>query len=209
MADVLGDPQSAATPSQQQTSSAIASMSPKQLYQILKDLKAHIEADPQKGRDVLRQNLVLTKALFQAQILLGMLNPDATVEAPAAAEESKAAPEAVNGGPAVAAPAPQAAPANQQGAPSHAPAHVLFINPAHVLFETKKTAHGRVLLQINPLTAYLDGRVSQQPTLRRAHADMLRRVMALTPEAIAQLAPKDRAQVEAVREHIRVNNIQV
>lgn len=117
MADVLGDPQSAATPSQQQTSSAIASMSPKQLYQILKDLKSHIEADPQKGRDVLRQNLVLTKALFQAQILLGMLNPDATAEAPAAAEEAKPAAEpAPNGGPAVVAPAPQPAPANQQGA---------------------------------------------------------------------------------------------
>jgi hypothetical protein len=124
MADVLGDPRSALAPSQQQTSNTIAGMSPKQLYQILKDLKAHIQADPEKGRAVLKENLVLTKALFQAQILLGMHNPDAQPEGAVdggMGSHGMGAP--TNGGVASIANAtaiegpPSAVPINQQGAP--------------------------------------------------------------------------------------------
>ena len=76
LANALGAPQSAAAPSQQQTSNTIAGMTPKQLYGILKALKEQIEENPDKGRAVLAQNLHLAKALFQAQIILGMVNPD-------------------------------------------------------------------------------------------------------------------------------------
>ena len=73
---MLGNPHSAMAPSQQAATSTIAGMSPKQLFKILTELKAQMQADPEKGRVVLRENLPLTKALFQAQILLGMVNPD-------------------------------------------------------------------------------------------------------------------------------------
>lgn len=76
VATMLGHPQSVMAPSQQATTAAISGMSPKQLFKILKELKSQMEADPEKGRAVLRANLSLTKALFQAQILLGMVNPD-------------------------------------------------------------------------------------------------------------------------------------
>lgn len=76
MANMLGAPQSAAAPSQQTTSSALSGMSPNQLFRILRDLRALIQENPDKGRAVLRENLPLTKALFQAQILLGMVNPE-------------------------------------------------------------------------------------------------------------------------------------
>lgn len=76
MANMLGAPQSAAAPSQQTTSTALSGMSPNQLFRILRDLRALIQENPDKGRSVLRQNLPLTKALFQAQILLGMVNPE-------------------------------------------------------------------------------------------------------------------------------------
>lgn len=75
-ANMLGNPQSASAPSQQATTSTISGMSPKQLFKILTELKAQMQADPEKGRKVLRENLPLTKALFQAQILLGMVNPE-------------------------------------------------------------------------------------------------------------------------------------
>lgn len=75
-ANILGKPESAAAPSQQATTSTISGMSPKQLFKILTDLKAQMQSDPEKGRKVLRENLPLTKALFQAQIILGMVNPD-------------------------------------------------------------------------------------------------------------------------------------
>lgn len=73
---MLGSPHSASAPSQKATTSTISGMSPKQLFKILTELKAQMQADPEKGRKVLRENLPLTKALFQAQILLGMVNPD-------------------------------------------------------------------------------------------------------------------------------------
>ena len=79
-ASALGAPDTAAAASQQQTSNAIAGMSPKQLYDILKALKGQIEVNPEKGRAVLRDNLPLAKALFQAQIILGMVNPEPKTE---------------------------------------------------------------------------------------------------------------------------------
>jgi hypothetical protein len=40
-------------------------------------------------------------------------------------------------------------------------------------------------------------------------AEVLRKVMALTPEAIAQLDPQSRQHVEQIKEHIRLNNLQL
>jgi Hinge domain of cleavage stimulation factor subunit 2 len=93
-ANMLGNPQAAHAPSQQQTTNTISGMSPKQLFKILTELKAQMQADPEKGRKVLRENLPLTKALFQAQILLGMVNP----EQPAMGPHNPPPPAAPNGG---------------------------------------------------------------------------------------------------------------
>jgi len=100
MANMLGAPQSAAAPSQQTTSSALSGMSPNQLFRILRDLRALIQENPDKGRAVLRENLPLTKALFQAQILLGMVNPDqkSLGEVWAQNNGAAAAPAAAGGG---------------------------------------------------------------------------------------------------------------
>ncbi|KAI4374490.1 hypothetical protein MLD38_012477 [Melastoma candidum] len=50
-----------------------AGMSKNQLYDIMCKMKALIEQNPQQARDILIQNPLLTKALFQAQIMLGMV----------------------------------------------------------------------------------------------------------------------------------------
>jgi Hinge domain of cleavage stimulation factor subunit 2 len=99
MANMLGAPHTASAPSQQATSNAIAGMSPKQLYDILKLLKAQIEANPEKGRAVLAANLPLAKALFQAQILLGMVNPEPDKPEPAAAAQPEPAAPSAQAGP--------------------------------------------------------------------------------------------------------------
>lgn len=106
MANMLGAPQSASAPSQQTTSSALSGMSPNQLFRILRDLRALIQDNPDKGRAVLRENLPLTKALFQAQILLGMVNPDQKTlgEVWAQGNGSAAAPTAATAGHGVAQP---------------------------------------------------------------------------------------------------------
>ncbi|KAL5751332.1 hypothetical protein ACOSP7_025935 [Xanthoceras sorbifolium] len=52
-----------------------AGMSKNQLYDIMSQMKTLIEQNQQQARQILIQNPLLTKALFQAQIMLGMVKP--------------------------------------------------------------------------------------------------------------------------------------
>ncbi|CAA0837243.1 hydroxyproline-rich glycoprotein family protein [Striga hermonthica] len=54
---------------------SLAGMSKNQLYDIMSQMKTLIEQNKQQARQVLIQNPVLTRALFQAQIMLGMVQP--------------------------------------------------------------------------------------------------------------------------------------
>ncbi|XP_076901642.1 cleavage stimulating factor 64-like [Bidens hawaiensis] len=53
----------------------LAGMSKNQLYDIMSQMKTLIEQNQDQARQILIQNPPLTKALFQAQIMLGMLHP--------------------------------------------------------------------------------------------------------------------------------------
>ncbi|XP_039025445.1 arginine-glutamic acid dipeptide repeats protein-like [Hibiscus syriacus] len=53
----------------------IAGMSKNQLYEIMSQMKKLIEQNQQQAKQILIQNPLLTKALFQAQIMLGMVKP--------------------------------------------------------------------------------------------------------------------------------------
>ncbi len=50
-------------------------MSKAQLYNIMSEMKALIQANPSQARQVLMAQPQLTRALFQAQVLLGMVKP--------------------------------------------------------------------------------------------------------------------------------------
>lgn len=54
-------------------SANLAGMSKNQLYDIMSQMKNLIEQNQQQARQILIQNPMLTKALFQAQIMLGMV----------------------------------------------------------------------------------------------------------------------------------------
>lgn len=70
-------------------SSSLAGMSKNQLYDIMCQMKTLIEQNQQQARQILIQNPVLTKALFQAQIMLGMVQPpNATPNVQPAASQS-------------------------------------------------------------------------------------------------------------------------
>ncbi|PSR96549.1 Cleavage stimulation factor subunit like [Actinidia chinensis var. chinensis] len=56
-------------------SASLAGMSKNQLYDIMCQMKTLIEQNQQQARSILIQNPLLTKALFQAQIMLGMVQP--------------------------------------------------------------------------------------------------------------------------------------
>ncbi|XP_059303374.1 cleavage stimulating factor 64 [Lycium ferocissimum] len=56
-------------------SANMAGMSKNQLYDIMSQMKALVEQNQQQARQILIQNPNLTRALFQAQIMLGMVQP--------------------------------------------------------------------------------------------------------------------------------------
>ncbi|XP_022954570.1 cleavage stimulating factor 64-like [Cucurbita moschata] len=56
-------------------SESIAGMSKNQLHDIMSQMKTLIEQNQQQAKQILIQNPALTKALFQAQIMLGMVRP--------------------------------------------------------------------------------------------------------------------------------------
>ncbi|PON71695.1 Transcription termination and cleavage factor [Parasponia andersonii] len=53
----------------------LAGMTKNQLYDIMSQMKTLIDQNQQQARQILIQNPLLTKALFQAQIMLGMVHP--------------------------------------------------------------------------------------------------------------------------------------
>ncbi|KAM3268706.1 proline-rich proteoglycan 2 [Capsicum chacoense] len=54
-------------------STNMAGMSKNQLYEIMAQMKTLVQQNPKQARQILIQNPSLTKALFQAQVMLGML----------------------------------------------------------------------------------------------------------------------------------------
>ncbi|KAL5726129.1 hypothetical protein ACHQM5_009198 [Ranunculus cassubicifolius] len=58
--------------------SNLAGMSKTQLYDIMSQMKVLIEQNQQQARNILIENPTLTRALFQAQIMLGMVKPPQT-----------------------------------------------------------------------------------------------------------------------------------
>ncbi|KAH7857135.1 hypothetical protein Vadar_009388 [Vaccinium darrowii] len=57
------------------TSANLAGMSKNELYDVMCQMKTLIEQNQQQAREILVQNPQLTKTLFQAQIMLGMVQP--------------------------------------------------------------------------------------------------------------------------------------
>ncbi|EYU21530.1 hypothetical protein ABFS82_09G104200 [Erythranthe guttata] len=66
----------------------IAGMSKNQLYDIMSQMKTLIEQNKQQARQILIQNPALTRALFQAQIMLGMVQPPQAAPSPAIPQPS-------------------------------------------------------------------------------------------------------------------------
>ncbi|KAL8141829.1 hypothetical protein V2J09_014861 [Rumex salicifolius] len=60
--------------------SNLAGLSKTQLYDIMSQMKTLIEQNPEQARQILIQNPPLTRALFQAQIMLGMVQPSQPIQ---------------------------------------------------------------------------------------------------------------------------------
>ena len=75
MASLLGSPEMAGGASQERLDSVLGGMSPVQLFEVTAQMKALVQQNPAAARQVLVSQPHLTRALFQAQILLGMVRP--------------------------------------------------------------------------------------------------------------------------------------
>lgn len=125
-------------PGQDQITDALAKMPRAALFDIMSQMKGLIQQNQQQARQILVTNPSLTRALFQAQILLGMLkNPLATGAVPP--QQQAAQPQAVPAQP-VASQRPQqqflpphiAQQAPQQAMPMQAPVQAVRPQQAHV-----------------------------------------------------------------------------
>ena len=75
VATLLGAPMPPGTPADQLTT-VLARKTRSELYEYLNQMKGLMQANPTQARQLLADNPSLTKALFQAQVILGMVgNP--------------------------------------------------------------------------------------------------------------------------------------
>ena len=75
MAGLLSSPEMTSGPSQEHLDSILGRMSPVQLFELNAQMKALVQQNPAAARQLLVSQPSLTRALFQAQVLLGMVRP--------------------------------------------------------------------------------------------------------------------------------------
>ncbi|KAK9916985.1 hypothetical protein WJX75_009509 [Coccomyxa subellipsoidea] len=85
VAAVVGGPPPTPGGSGELISSALGTKSRAELYEIMAQMKSLVQQNPEQARQILVQNAQLTKALFQAEIMLGMVKGAPIVPSPAPA----------------------------------------------------------------------------------------------------------------------------
>merc|ERR1719150_2932623 len=60
-------------------SKAVASLPPEQMFELMKQMKACIQNNPQEARVMLNQNPQLAYALLQAQVVMRIIDPELAV----------------------------------------------------------------------------------------------------------------------------------
>ncbi|CAL5225319.1 g8121 [Coccomyxa viridis] len=119
----ITDSKPAPAGSGEQISSTLGNLSVAELYEIMAQMKGLVQQNPPQARQVLVQNPQLTKALFQAQIMLGMVKNAPQVQAPPLQPAPAPAPHYAQPSPPVHhQPPPHYQPAPAPQAP-HAPPH--------------------------------------------------------------------------------------
>ncbi|GLC45952.1 hypothetical protein PLESTB_001200900 [Pleodorina starrii] len=113
-------------PSQEKISTVIAGMTPMQLFEILSQMRTLCQQNHAAARSILVANPQLTKALFQAQVLLGMVKGSAP---PPSSIVAALAPPPMQGPP----PPQQPQPPQPVGPPGQAPGGPMGPPPPHAM----------------------------------------------------------------------------
>ncbi len=82
VASLVGSPPPAPGGSGELISSALGTKTRAELYEIMAQMRSLVQQNPEQARQILVQNAQLTKALFQAEIMLGMVKGAPVVPLP-------------------------------------------------------------------------------------------------------------------------------
>ncbi|KAF4301274.1 hypothetical protein SLS57_012053 [Botryosphaeria dothidea] len=164
-------------------SKTLQTLPPPQLLDILSQMKGLVTTDPAKATELLRQAPQLSFAIFQALLLLGLIDQSLLGSVVDQATLQQTAQQAQ----------PSATPMQPQGYPGYPPQQ-----PGRGPMNVPTPPVGNPYQQ-PPMP------MQQQPAQPQIPMDqqaLIRQVMAMTPDQIAVLPPNDRAQIEALRARI-------
>lgn len=161
-------------------SKTLSALPPPQLVDVLSQMKTLAKTDPGRATELLSRSPQFAYAMFQALLLLGLVDTNvlsSVIEQTSQQPAQPAAPAA----------APLPPPVQQQQAYGGYP--VPFNQPAHVPTP-------------QPYQAPAPVAQPPQPAAPANQADMIRTVMSLTQEQIDALAPEHKAQILAIRQQV-------
>lgn len=157
----------------------VADLTPTQMYEIMSQMKQMQQSDPTQARTLLIQNPQLSLALFQAQLVLGMVKPPSSA-------------------------APAQAPAARAPAAAPPPAHQAAPVAPHMMQQQPVRGRGGVPPPPPPVRQAVPPPPAPVAAAAAPAADqqqaLLRQVLAMTPGQIAILPPDQRQQVEYLRQ---------
>lgn len=157
----------------------VADLTPTQMYEIMSQMKQMQQSDPTQARTLLIQNPQLSLALFQAQLVLGMVKPPSSA-------------------------APAQAPAARAPAAAPPPAHQAAPVAPHMMQQQPVRGRGGVPPPPPPVRQVVPPPPAPVAAAAAPAADqqqaLLRQVLAMTPDQIAILPPDQRQQVEYLRQ---------
>ncbi|KAL6753315.1 hypothetical protein V8C86DRAFT_2729161 [Haematococcus lacustris] len=175
MSSWLGGPQ-APGPAQTHVNNVLGGMSALQLFELMSQMRALIQQNPAQARQTLITNPQLTKALFQAQILLGMVQPPPAQQA---------------------APQPVPAPAVAQQLPGHGQPTVILSAPNMAFAGLLPGYHGPpAIVQVAQPAADLQNR---QVYAIQASAPQPQPHLALAPQPVMQPTSMQHMMAPAVQ----------
>ncbi|KAI5797971.1 hypothetical protein DFH27DRAFT_96007 [Peziza echinospora] len=159
-------------------SQTLKTLPPTQLLDILSQMKQLAITDPMKAADLLRQAPQLSYAIFQALLLMNLVDTSVLTQVIETASQQPAA-----------APTPSAPPQQQVSAPYGYP------QPSAPIQQSYQQPPAVPQHQIPPPQ-------QQQPQVTDQRAELIRQVMQLTPEQISALHPDQQSQIFMLKQQL-------
>lgn len=165
-------------------SKTLATLPAPQLLDILSQMKGLVMGDPAKATELLKQAPQLSYAIFQALLLLGLVD---TAVLTSVVEQSQQPQQ------------PQSQPIPPRPTPSYQP-------PPQQAYPQYSQMQGQMHVPTPPVHQPYQAPPVQQPPPQQqqpGQEELLKQVLAMSQQQIDQLPPADRAQIMTLRQQLR------